>query len=157
MQETKPTTIKSSIAAGLLGIFLGQFGAHDWYLGNKKNGLIHVILFAGSFVVILLSSVVAAIATLSGIGFLTAVFGFFAAIAYLVMMGNGIWGLVEGIILLVQGDAGLAAKGYTVATVAAPAAPAAPATPTETPAEKPAEEPAKKTTSAKKPAAKSSK
>lgn len=147
MQETKPTTIKSSIAAGLLGIFLGQFGAHDWYLGNKKNGLIHVILFAGSFVVILLSSVVAAIATLSGIGFLTAVFGFFAAIAYLVLMGNGIWGLVEGIILLVQGDAGLAAKGYAVATVATPAAPA----------EKPAEEPAKKTTSAKKPAAKSSK
>lgn len=150
MQETKPTTIKSSIAAGLLGIFLGQFGAHDWYLGNKKNGLIHVILFAGSFVVILLSSVVAAIATLSGIGFLTAVFGFFAAIAYLVLMGNGIWGLVEGIILLVQGDAGLAAKGYAVATVATPAAPAAPA-------EKPAEEPAKKTTSAKKPAAKSDK
>lgn len=153
MQETKPTTIKSSIAAGLLGIFLGQFGAHDWYLGNKKNGLIHVILFAGSFVAILLSSVVAAIATLSGIGFLTAVFGFFAAIAYLVLMGNGIWGLVEGIILLVQGDAGLAAKGYAVATVAAPVAPAAPTTP----AEKPAEEPAKKTTSAKKPAAKSSK
>lgn len=153
MQETKPTTIKSSIAAGLLGIFLGQFGAHDWYLGNKKNGLIHVILFAGSFVVILLSSVVAAIATLSGIGFLTAVFGFFAAIAYLVLMGNGIWGLVEGIILLVQGDAGLAAKGYAVATVAAPVAPAAPTTP----AEKPAEEPAKKTTSTKKPAAKSSK
>lgn len=150
MQETKPTTIKSSIAAGLLGIFLGQFGAHDWYLGNKKNGLVHVILFAGSFVVILLSSVVAAIATLSGIGFLTAVFGFFAAIAYLVLMGNGIWGLVEGIILLVQGDAGLAAKGYAVATVATPAATAAPA-------EKPAEEPAKKTTSAKKPAAKSSK
>mgnify|MGYP006990365927 CR=1 FL=1 len=28
MQETKPTTIKSAIAAGLLGLFLGQFGAH---------------------------------------------------------------------------------------------------------------------------------
>lgn len=125
MQETKPTTIKSAVAAGLLGIFLGQFGAHDWYLGDKKKGLIHVILFGGSFVVIMLSSVVTAIAMLSGIGFLSAIFGFFAAIAYLVMMGNGIWGLVEGIILLVQGDAGLAAKGYTVATVAAPAAPAA--------------------------------
>ncbi len=37
MQETKPTTIKSAIAAGLLGIFLGQFGAHDWYLGDKKE------------------------------------------------------------------------------------------------------------------------
>lgn len=130
MQETKPTTVKSAIAAGLLGIFLGQFGAHDWYLGDKKKGLLHVLLFAGSFVVIMLSSVVTAVALYSGIGFLSAVFGFLAAIAYLVMMGNGIWGLVEGIILLVQGDAGLAAKGYTVATVAAPAAPA------EKPAEK---------------------
>lgn len=143
MEETKPTTIKSSIAAGLLGIFLGQFGAHDWYLGNKKNGLIHVVLFAASFVVILISSVVTAIALVSGIGFISAVFGFFTAIAYLVMMGNGIWGLVEGIILLVQGDDGLAAKGYTVATVATPAA-------------TPAAEPAKKAP-AKKPAAKSDK
>lgn len=144
MEETKPTTIKSSIAAGLLGIFLGQFGAHDWYLGDKKKGLIHIVLFAGSFVVILLSSIVAAIALVSGIGFLSAVFGFFSAIAYLVLMGNGIWGLVEGIIILVQGDAGLAAKGYTVATVAAPAAPAAPA-----------EAPAKEAEKTEKPAAKS--
>lgn len=131
MQETKPTTIKSSIAAGLLGLFLGQFGAHDWYLGDKKKGLIHVILFAGSFVVIMLSSIVTAVAMLSGIGFISAIFGFLAAIAYLVMMGNGIWGLVEGIIILVQGDAGLAAKGYVVANAAAPAA-----TPTEEPAQK---------------------
>ena len=137
MQETKPTTIKSAIAAGLLGIFLGQFGAHDWYLGDKKKGLIHVLLFAGSFVVIMLSSIVTAIASYSGIGFISAVFGFLAAIAYLVMMANGIWGLVEGIIILVQGDAGLAAKGYAVAGATAPAA-----TPAEEPAKK-SEKPAK--------------
>ena len=136
MQETKPTTIKSAIAAGLLGLFLGQFGAHDWYLGDKKKGLIHVLLFAGSFVVIMLSSIVTAIALYSGIGFISAVFGFLAAIAYLVMMANGIWGLVEGIIILVQGDAGLAAKGY-VAGATAPAA-----TPAEEPAKK-SEKPAK--------------
>ena len=137
MQETKPTTIKSAIADGLLGIFLGQFGAHDWYLGDKKKGLIHVLLFAGSFVVIMLSSIVTAIALYSGIGFISAVFGFLAAIAYLVMMANGIWGLVEGIIILVQGDAGLAAKGYAVAGATAPAA-----TPAEEPAKK-SEKPAK--------------
>ncbi len=137
MQETKPTTIKSAIAAGLLGLFRGQFGAHDWYLGDKKKGLIHVLLFAGSFVVIMLSSIVTAIALYSGIGFISAVFGFLAAIAYLVMMANGIWGLVEGIIILVQGDAGLAAKGYAVAGATAPAA-----TPAEEPAKK-SEKPAK--------------
>ena len=139
MEQTKPTTVKSAVAAGLLGIFLGQFGAHDWYLGDKKGGLIHIVLLAGSFVVILLSSVVAAVALVGGINFLSAIFGFFASVAYLVMMGNGIWGLVEGIILLVQGDAGLAAKGYTVATVPAPAA-----APAET-AEKKEEKTEKKT------------
>ena len=136
-QNTIPTGIKSSVAAGLLGIFLGAFGAHNWYLGEKKKGLIHVLLFAGSFVVIMLSSIVTAIALYSGIGFISAVFGFLAAIAYLVMMANGIWGLVEGIIILVQGDAGLAAKGYAVAGATAPAA-----TPAEEPAKK-SEKPAK--------------
>ena len=142
MQETKPTTIKSAIAAGLLGIFLGQFGAHDWYLGDKKKGLIHVLLFAGSFVVIMLSSIVTAIALYSGIGFISAVFGFLAAIAYLVMMANGIWGLVEGIIILVQGDAGLAAKCYAVAGATAPAA--TPAEETAKKSEKPAKTDSKK-------------
>ncbi len=85
----------------------------------------------------MLSSIVTAIALYSGIGFISAVFGFLAAIAYLVMMANGIWGLVEGIIILVQGDAGLAAKGYAVAGATAPAA-----TPAEEPAKK-SEKPAK--------------
>ncbi len=35
---------KSATVAGILGIFLGAFGAHNWYLGQKKNGIIHVCL-----------------------------------------------------------------------------------------------------------------
>ena len=56
-------------------------------------------------------------------------------LSYIAIMGSGIWGFVEGIIILVQGDAALAAKGYTVAAPVAyaqpaqPAQPAAPATP----------------------------
>jgi TM2 domain-containing membrane protein YozV len=34
MQHTK---VKSATVAGLLGIFLGQFGAHSWYLGKKNR------------------------------------------------------------------------------------------------------------------------
>ena len=35
---------KSKIVAAVLAIFLGYFGAHDFYLGYKKNGLIKIIM-----------------------------------------------------------------------------------------------------------------
>ena len=35
---------KSKLIAGLLGIFLGGLGIHDFYLGNTKKGIIHIIL-----------------------------------------------------------------------------------------------------------------
>lgn len=36
---------KSRVAAGLLGIFLGGFGVHKFYLGNWKMGLLYLVLF----------------------------------------------------------------------------------------------------------------
>ena len=56
---------KSKIAAGLLGIFLGAWGIHNFYLGFTKKGVIQIIV-----------SVVTC-----GIG--------------------GIWGFIEGIMILV--------------------------------------------------------
>lgn len=141
-QNTIPAGVKSSVAAGLLGIFLGAFGAHNWYLGEKKKGILHVALTGGGFLLIILSTVMAALT--ANVPFLAFFFGFLAFIAYLAIMGSGIWGFVEGVIILVQGDAALAAKGYTVATPVVyaqpvqPAAPATPATPAAT-EEKPAE------------------
>lgn len=35
---------KSKVAAALLALFLGYFGAHDFYLGYKKQGIIKIIL-----------------------------------------------------------------------------------------------------------------
>lgn len=63
---------KSKIAAGLLGIFLGGFGIHNFYLGFTKRGIIQV-----------LSSTVGGILTC---GIATA--------------AMSIWGLVEGILIL---------------------------------------------------------
>jgi TM2 domain-containing membrane protein YozV len=40
-----PERHKSKLIAGLLAIFLGQFGIHWYYLGNNKLGLIQLILF----------------------------------------------------------------------------------------------------------------
>ena len=63
-----PNMQKSKMAAGLLGIFLGSFGVHNFYLG-----------YTGKAVAQLLITV------------LTCGFGSFV---------SGIWGLVEGIMIL---------------------------------------------------------
>ena len=67
---------KDKMVAGLLGIFLGTFGVHNFYLGYKRNALIQCI---GSVVGIVLACLVVPI-------FITC--------------GMGIWGLVEGIFIL---------------------------------------------------------
>ena len=60
MQHTK---VKSATVAGLLGIFLGQFGAHSWYLGKKKQGIAHVCLFAVAMIILIIGMVIAVSAT----------------------------------------------------------------------------------------------
>ena len=37
--------MKNKLAAGLLGIFLGAFGAHHFYLGNTVRGIIYFLFF----------------------------------------------------------------------------------------------------------------
>lgn len=109
--------VKSATAAGLLGIFLGQYGAHDWYLGKKVLGIIHVALAATGLILTMIATVIAAninefrLAIYGPPAYLVIIY----VIAYLILFGNGIWGLVEGIILLAKGDAGLQAQGYTTA------------------------------------------
>lgn len=44
-QPTPPAANrKSKIAAGLLGIFLGSLGIHNFYLGFNKRGLLQLLL-----------------------------------------------------------------------------------------------------------------
>lgn len=63
---------KSKLAAGLLGIFLGGFGIHNFYLGYTNKAVIQLLL------------------TVLG-GLLT--FG-------IASLASGIWGFVEGILIL---------------------------------------------------------
>lgn len=67
---------KSKVAAGLLGIFLGGFGVHRFYLGYGGIG--------------------AAILVLQILGWLTACF----MIGFVLMAIAGVWGLIEGILIL---------------------------------------------------------
>lgn len=108
--------VKSSVVAGLLGIFLGGFGAHDWYLGDKKKGAIHVCLFAAGFVIAIIVGILTASMSWYTIYKMEWLFALLGFLYTALICGNSIWGFVEGIIILVKGDAGLAAKGYKVAT-----------------------------------------
>ena len=67
---------KSKIVAGLLGIFLGCFGVHNFYLGYTSKAVTQLVL---TIVGIVLSCVLVG--------------------AFLVL-GIEIWGLVEGIMIL---------------------------------------------------------
>ncbi len=110
------TNVKSSVVAGILGVFLGAFGGHDWYLGNTKKAITHVCLCVGGLILLMLSLILASI--FDGITALRLLSVCIEAAAFVIILGNGIWGFVEGVIIIAQGDPGLAAKGYKVAVPA---------------------------------------
>lgn len=68
---------KSKLAAGLLGIFLGAFGVHNFYLGYTSKAVTQLVL-----------TIVGIVLNCIGIG-------------ALVVFGVSIWALVEGIMILV--------------------------------------------------------
>lgn len=67
---------KSKLAAGLLGIFLGCYGIHNFYLGYTSKAVTQLVLTI--------------------VGYVTACIG----VGVLLIIGVGIWGLVEGIMIL---------------------------------------------------------
>ena len=71
-----PAGQKSKVLAGILGIFFGAFGVHNFYLGFTNRAVTQLIL-----------SIVGILTTCIGVG----------AVLYFGMM---IWGLVEGIQIL---------------------------------------------------------
>ena len=68
--------VKSKMTAGLLGIFLGWTGAMHFYLQNKKMAFIHLGVAIGGIVLLCV------------------------AVGAFILLGNWIWGLVEGIMVL---------------------------------------------------------
>lgn len=44
LAEQAAVGTKSKIVAGLLGIFLGYWGVHNFYLGNTKKAVIQILL-----------------------------------------------------------------------------------------------------------------
>lgn len=103
---------KSSVTAGILGVFLGAFGGHDWYLGNTKKAIAHVALCVGGLLLLMVGVILMSIS--DNIPLLRTLFVCLVVAAYVIIIGNGVWGFIEGVVIIAQGDAGLAAKGYKV-------------------------------------------
>lgn len=116
---------KSALTAGVLGIFLGVFGAHDWYLNNQKKAKLHVALALLGGALFAISTILFTLTSSANSPSLTNLLGNIAAtlntIAWLTIVADAIWGIIEGILLLAQGDAGLAAQGYAVKPATPPA------------------------------------
>lgn len=67
---------KSKIAAGLLGIFLGRFGVHNFYLGYTGKAVTQLLLTIFGYILT------------------------FFVIGIFMVAASGIWGLIEGIMIL---------------------------------------------------------
>lgn len=95
-----PQGTKSAIAAGLLGIFLGSLGVHNFYLGFKKKAVAQLLLsIAGIFFTVLYGITLAG-AIIGGDMLLPLLAVLFLLAGIACMMASSIWALVEGIMLL---------------------------------------------------------
>ncbi len=84
---------KSKIAAALLCFFLGNLGVHDFYLGNKRNGFIKLGLT-------ILGIVLMVVGFASVTATETVTLPALAIIGYIVLLGVGIWALIDFVRIL---------------------------------------------------------
>ena len=95
---------RSKLAAGLLGIFLGYLGVHNFYLGRTGRAaaqlMLSVVGFAGYFIAFFFS--LFAIAGMTGDMALAAApfILIFSALSMIAVLASGLWGLIEGIMIL---------------------------------------------------------
>ncbi len=92
-QKGKKAGDKSKIVAALLAFFIGNLGIHDFYLGNKRNGLIKIgltILGLGLYIAGIVALATSDVVTLPIVGIIGAV----------ILFGVSIWALVDFIRIL---------------------------------------------------------
>ena len=98
-KATKNAGSKSKIIAALLAFFLGAFGVHSFYMGNKKKGLIQLGLGLGGLILIIVGVASAVTSLTTG----TISVPVLAIIGYIMLLGVSIWALVDLIRILTGG------------------------------------------------------
>ena len=98
---------KSKTTAALLAFFLGDFGAHNFYRGQKGRGFGHLALFIISIIAFIMAGVslasnLDAYGNVSDSGAVGLGIGGF--VGYLMVLADGIWAFVEFIMILVSKD-----------------------------------------------------
>ena len=88
---------KSKIAAGLLGIFLGYLGVHNFYLGYTKKAVTQLVLYFSGYVVAAILYILGTILSVIYIGLLLYIPAFLFMLAPIAV---SIWTLIEGRMIL---------------------------------------------------------
>lgn len=109
---------KSATTAGVLAIVLGVFGAHNWYLNDRKKAKAHValaIVAASTYLLnIILRLLISSVSSSALAQFMSSLATILKLLAWFALLIDIIWAIIEGILLLLQGDEGLAEKGYKI-------------------------------------------
>ena len=106
-----PTSDKSRVIAGILGLYLGWLGIHKFYLGIP-TARYHLIVGGVGLAAYLLAAVITAVAAAAAYSsssgmFAAVLLGFgtlFSVVGYLALLISGIAGHVEGIMYLAKSD-----------------------------------------------------
>lgn len=91
---------KSAIVAGLLGLFLGAIGVHNFYLGYTKRAVAQLVLFL-SFIFSLVTYVVLVVGAVASFSMLMVALAVLALIVGVICVAvSGIWSFIEAIMIL---------------------------------------------------------
>jgi len=90
---------KSKAAAGVLGIFMGIYGVHNFYLGYKKRAVTQLVLTILTYVYMFLFVFAAALSDYVSDAMGAALVAILLLFAFIVM-GVRIWSFVESIMIL---------------------------------------------------------
>ena len=97
-----PVSEKSMVVAAVLAFFLGGIGVHNFYLGQKQKGLIHIGMAVVALILLVIGMIAFGSALDGGSG--AALGGIIYGLGAVVSAGNGIWAFVEFILILIRKD-----------------------------------------------------
>lgn len=93
-EEKKPGEPRSRKKAGLLAIFLGAFGVHNFYLGYQKKAKTQLLISGGSIVLAVVINLISIPLMFIMIGIVTSIIG---GCFLFVPIGVEIWAIIDAV------------------------------------------------------------